>query len=216
MDRKKLLALAAFAGLASCNGGSESGGTPAVSGTIMGVPFTPSDGGALALPAADCNLPGLGIRSLSGIALGFTSFTDVCGFVQTTGLCGEVRSSTIVSVNLLRAHVTGSAPPIGPGTYTVGTFIDQQGNILAVSAEIGKNDATCAAVPGIPVVQSGSVTFSSVSPRVAGALDVTFVDGSRFSGSFDVAVCPAAVNFCAVIADTCATSPCCTDATHCS
>ena len=202
--------------LCACDGSNgEPAPAPPVSGSIMGSQFTPADRGALVLAPAPCDIPGLGTRSLAVLALGFSSFPDVCGFVTTTGLCGDVASSLIIGVNILSAPATGTAAPIGPGTYAIGVSEDGQGNILAADAGITKVDAACASAPAIPTAQAGSITITAVSPRVAGTLDVTYSDGGRLAGSFDLERCSAAVDFCTVIADSCATRPCCTTATTC-
>lgn len=212
---RSITALALAAALAACNGDDDGGPTPA-SGTIMGSQFDPTDGGALVLAAAPCDF-GLGPYTITVLAMGFSSFPNLCGFVSTAGLCGDVQSSVIVSATILRAQAAGTPGPIAPGTYAIGTTDDGQGNLLLASADITKVDGVCTALDGAGQdVQSGSITLSTVSPRVTGSLDVTFNDGSHFAGSFDLSICNAAVDFCTVITDSCASTPCCTDATTCT
>lgn len=212
---KKISVLLLAATVSGCGGGSSSEpATPPASGTIMGSPFTPADRGALVSAPAPCTVSGLGTRSMAALAMGFSSFSNVCGFVQTGGLCADVASSLVVSVSIVNAPATGTASPVGPGNYAIGTHVDLSGNIVAVGADITKVDAVCAPA-SVPSVQSGTVNLASVSPRVSGTLDLTFTDASRFSGSFDLPVCAAAVNFCTVVSDSCASRACCTSATSC-
>jgi hypothetical protein len=212
MRRIAFLVLAST--LAACDGSDEEPAHDAC-GTIMGTPFTPTDRGALIVPAATCTIPGIGTRSVAVLALGFSSFPNLCGFVTTTGLCGDVAGSLVVSATVMSSPAAGTASPIGPGTYGIGMSVDGQGNIVVAGADITKVDAVCTPDAAIPDAQSGSITIATVSPRVTGTLDVTFTDGSRFSGNFDLPTCSAAVDFCTVINDACGTTPCCSDATTC-
>lgn len=212
---RKISVLALALALGACGGSSDSSAGPAgVSGTIMGTPFTPADGGAIVVPPFTC-APVTGARSLAVLAMGFSSFSNLCGFAQTAALCGDVMSSVIVSATIATSPATGTASAVGPGTYAIGTFLDGSGNLTLASADITKVDGTCLPAAAIPTVSSGSITVASVSPRVSGSLDLTFSDGSRFAGTFDLAACSAAVDFCAIMSDTCATTSCCTSATVC-
>jgi len=212
---RKISVLALALALGACGGSSDSSPKPAgVSGTIMGSPFTPADGGALAVPPFTC-VPVAGTRSIAVLAMGFSSFSNVCGFAQTAALCGDVMSSLLVTATILTSPATGTASPVGPGTYAIGTFADGSGNLTQAGADITKVDGTCLPAAAIPTVSSGTITVASVSPRVSGSLDLTFSDGSRFAGAFDLAACSATVDFCAIMSGTCATTHCCTSATVC-
>lgn len=213
---RRILVFALAAALGACgSSGSDTPPAPA-SGTIMGSPFTPVDRGALVTPAETCTLTGLGTRSMTVLAMGFSSYANVCGFVQTAQLCGEVASSRVVTVSIVNAPAAGAAAPVGPGTYTIGMHVNPSNDVLAVGADVTSVDAACAPAGAIPDALSGTIVVASVSPRVAGTLDVTFTDGSRFAGSFDLEVCVAAVSFCTVMNGTCASYACCSNATTCA
>jgi hypothetical protein len=209
-----IIALAAAAALAAC-GDSDSSSSPSgpASGTILGQPFTPAEVTALVVPSTPCALPVVGTRNVSALAIGFSSFTGLCGFVQATGLCGDVASSLVVTATIANAPPGGAAPAIVPGTYPVA--LDLLGGRV-VSADLTRVNATCASDPAVvPDVQGGTITITTVSPRVTGSLDVTFTDGSRFGGTFDAPLCSATVDFCAAVNDTCASPACCPTATSC-
>lgn len=211
MRRMGFLVLAAA--LAACGKSSSQSSASAASGTIMGSGFTPADSGALSTTFT-CDF-GTGPRSVSVLALGFSSFANVCGFATNAGLCGDVASSLIVSVTILSAPASGTAAPIGPGTYTMGTHIDQNNNVVSADATIAKVDATCTPATGIPTVPSGTITISGTSPRLTGSLDLTFEDGSHFAGALDLAPCGAPVDFCSLVTGSCTTPVCCSSPTSC-
>lgn len=212
------LALAAATALAACGSGSDSNPSSSgpAAGTILGQAFNPTDTGALVVPATTCTIPSVGTRSVAALLVGFSSFPNLCGFVQAGQLCAEVTSSRVVTAIIANAPLAGPAPAIAPGTYQIGTSVDAQLNVRIVDADLTKVDAACVSDPALPTASpTGTITVTSVSPRVTGSLDVTFSGDSRFAGTFDAALCTTAVDFCAAATDTCATTTCCSSATSC-
>lgn len=213
MRRIDCLLLAAV--LCACSS-SEEEGTPAVSGTIMGAQFTPVGTGAIVTAPVTCALPGgLGTRSVASVTVAFASAPDLCGFLETTGACGDIASSLVITAQVIRAPASGTAAPIGPGTYELGTFFDPQNNLLVGQSYVTKVDAACVDAADIPTATGGTITFDAVSPRVVGTLDITYSDGSRLAGGFDMEACGATLDFCALLNDACPSSPCCTSPTTC-
>jgi hypothetical protein len=217
---RPLAALAAAAlVLASC-GDDDDGGAAAppqqgVSGTAAGQPFTAADISALSLSQETCELAGVS-ASATGLLLGFGTFQGLCTFVTQNQGCANKANATIVTALIVRANVLGGNPgPVGPGTYVVGgstPLPDAQGNVTIPQALVVRNDATCQDTSGTPTATSGTIQITSAGARIAGTVDLTFEDGGRVTGSFDVPACGFQTDVCTVLAGggpTCPAQPPC-------
>jgi len=218
MVRPLAAATAAALFLAACGDSNTSASalTTPFAGTIMGQPFTPAGETALVLSQpSTCTYSGT-TATATGIALGFSTSTGLCPFVKQYGSCTNRANATTVSLLVLRANVsgTGTSPgPVQPGTYAVFTgalpAIDGQGNVAVAVADITKTgDApTCTEPSNIPSPTGGTVRIDAISStHVTGSADVTFSDGSRVAGSFDVPTCDFATDVCTAL--TCTTPAC--------
>jgi hypothetical protein len=183
-----------------------------VSGTVLGQPFQPVDSSGLVLSSDTCSFSGFQARA-SGLLLGFGSFSGLCALVTQGQGCSTKANATIVTVLLVRANVAGAAPgAVQPGTYAISSATpapDGQGNITIPQALVARTDATCATPQGTPVATSGTVRIDAVGARIAGSLDLTFPDGGRVSGAFDVPACGFQTDVCTALAGgSCATNAC--------
>ncbi len=219
MLRPLTTAAAAALVLAAC--GDSNNGAPApmtpFAGTIMGQAFTPAEATALVLSTeATCTYSYSGgsiTATATGIALGFSTSTGLCTFITTNGVCTNRANATTVSILVVRANtaVGGHPGPVQPGTYALFTGVglpptDAQGNFIFFFADITKTiDAACTE-PTTPTAVSGTVRIDAIGTLVTGSADITFSDGSRVAGAFDVPTCAFATNVCAAL--TC-TNPAC-------
>jgi hypothetical protein len=195
-------------------GGGGGGGGGPISGTILGTAFTPTDAAALLSPSALCDL-GAADANLTGVVIGFTSFANACGFATDTQLCGEKANALIVPVIVMRARQasSGAVTPLGPGTYTYSAspVPDGTGTLTQVEASVERTiDAMCTHHAAEPDITAGTVRLDTVSStRIAGHADITFSDGSRFAGDFDVAVCATyQADLCGLITGACPAPAC--------
>jgi hypothetical protein len=207
--RRAAAALVITGVMAACGGGGDGGGDGApagVSGTVLGQPFDPRDGGAIRLTEEAClfdtNLGQIQANA-SALLVGFGTFEDLCGFAQRAAACGEKANATIVNVIVLRANVLGgSAAPIQAGTYAISAANatpapDAQGNVTFATAIVSRSDATCTDTSGNLSTTGSSITLEQVGPdRVTGSANVTFSDGGSVSGRFDVPVCAFSTDVC--------------------
>jgi hypothetical protein len=201
------LLAAATLTLASC-GDDDDDGAPApapqqgVTGTVGGQPFTAVDTSALRLGEEVCAIGGVAANA-SGLLLGFGTFQGLCAFVTQNQGCGSKANATIVTVLVARANITGASPgPVQPGTYTIAAStpaVDSQGNVLVADGLAIRNGATCTDA-ALPEVTGGTVQLTTVGTRVAGSVDLTFADGGRVAGSFDVPACGFQTDVCTVLA----------------
>ncbi len=212
------LAAATAAALVVAGCGSSDDNTPAastppkLSGTIFGQPFTPVDASALVLSQASCSFEGT-TASATGLVVGFGSFSGLCDFVTQNKTCGTKANATLVNLLLVRANVIGgTASAVQPGTYTISATTptpDAQGNITVAQVVPTKTDAACATPPSTPTATGGTITIGTVSARVTGSADVTFSDGGRVSGTFDVPVCGFQTDVCTALSGgDCTTETC--------
>jgi hypothetical protein len=174
------------------------------SGTVLGQPFTPVEGSALVLGQATCDFDPVQ-ASATGLLLGFGSFQGLCSLVTSSQGCGTKANGTIVTALLVRANVAGGiAPPVVAGSYTVAATIpnpDAQGNVVFAQGLFTRNDATCRETAGTPTATSGTIRIDSITgSRVTGNVDLTFEDGSKVAGAFDVARCGFQIDVCTVLA----------------
>ncbi len=218
MLRPLAAATAAALVLAACGDSNNPAPAPMTpfAGTIMGQPFTPAEATALVLSQpATCTYSGI-TATATGLAMGFSSSSGLCAFVKQYGSCTNRANATTVSLLVVRANVTGtgtSPGPIQPGTYSVytGTLpgVDGQGNLTVAVVDITKTgDApTCTEPSNIPTPTGGTVRIDAIgSTHITGSADITFSDGSRVAGAFDVPTCDFATDVCAAL--TC-TNPSC-------
>ncbi len=214
MIRSLAVALSAAVALAAC--GSSSSSTPAAStppsfrGTVLGQPFAPVDASALTLTQATCNFEGT-TASATGLVIGFGTFSGLCSFVTQHQTCGAKANATLVNLLVVRANLAGqTAAPVQPGTYTIGATPapDLQGNITVAEVLASKTDATCGEPSGSPSATGGTIRIDAVGARVTGSADLTFPDGGRVSGTFDVPVCGFHTDVCTAVTGTGCTGTC--------
>ena len=202
--------VAALVGTLACGG--EDAGPTFLDG------FAPVDQGALVAPVTTCTSPAY---PFTGLLLGFTSFPSACTWAADTALCGDVASSTTLTVSILRARLSSPDPaPIGPGTYAISLTgnpgVEPDGSLVAALVELTRTDATCGEPASYPEPTGGSVTITSVSAgSVAGNVDVSFSDGGRFQRSFTLPVCAFVPDVCALVGDACTAPSCCPTSTSC-
>lgn len=153
--------------------------------------FAPAAGTAIVFPAADCNITGVGLASVTGLALELTDFPGVCEFATAVSLCGSKQDSTFVVGVAARVSVLGTAPDVAPGTYPVLTGPPASSAFSGALGQAVKTDATCTARPGTSLPASGgSITIAAITAdRVTGSLDLRFTDGSAYTQPFDLARC---------------------------
>jgi hypothetical protein len=85
---------------------------------------------------------------------------------------------------------------------------DAQGTITIPQALVVTTDAVCASPPN-PLATSGNVRIDEIGARIKGSVDLTFDDGSRLAGAFDVPACAFQTDACTVLAGgNCTTTPC--------
>lgn len=205
---RRMLAAAAAAALLGCGGGGKDqapvdGGPPLALPTGTGTAaFTMNDAGAVIIAPVACNIQGNTVYA-SGLMLGFSSFGGLCGFVRTTGLCGDKASATLAGLAVFKAGALQAQSPVGPGTYTyvANPTPDASGNVVQVSGDVTQTDMACGGTQN--GVTAGSVTVTSaMGGRIVGSLNLTFSDGSTLTGPFDVGTCAYTVDICSIIAGT--------------
>jgi hypothetical protein len=152
----------------------------------------------------DCNVTGVGTVHVSGLIIGFGSFTDLCGFAQASHFCDEKANATIVSLEVLKGGLVQTQAPVGAGTYpiTTGTPVfDINGNFVVAEGSIDVWGAACAPVSN-PDATGGTIWISAVTAtRAQGSLDVNFGTGNHISGAFDLPLCAYTPDICALIND---------------
>lgn len=213
---RKCFITAATATLLACggsSGGGGGGGGGPLSGTLAGAPFTPTDGGAIVVAPTTCTVGSVTIH-VSALLIGFGSFSGLCSFAQTNGLCADKANAIIVSNNILKGGLVQTPTAVGPGDYTVttGTAVpDANGNFTVAPGNYNKTNATCVSVNSSSANPGGKITISSVtSTNVTGTMaNVTFADGSYLNGSFDVPICSVTVDICALLNNTLCTTRAC-------
>jgi hypothetical protein len=157
------------------------GGTSPLAVTSTLTPLTPQSLlGAVATNVA-CTRNGVGAY-YSAIRIVATSWVATC-----EGFRDNKANSTTLDV-LVRRTSNGPSPvPIAPGQYQVGASGD-----TAAVIRVAKKDVWCG--PGTNVNNwgmgtAGTVTVTSVSPRLEGSVDATLSNGARVTGVFSTAIC---------------------------
>ncbi len=211
---RRRVILAVTTALVAC--GSSGGGTGALSGTLAGAPFNPIEGGALIVPPTDCtvSLPGVGTSNVhfSGLLIGFGSYAGLCNFITTNGQCAEKANATLVNVEIVKGGLSQTQNAVGPGTYPVTTgnpTPDANGNFKIAAGAYNKASTTCASTSASDA-NAGAITVSSVtSTTVTGSVaDLVFADASHLNGDFTVPICNFSFNLCALLNNTCTSTPC--------
>lgn len=233
---RKLIVLASFLA-AGCGGGSSGGGGPTpLSGTIGGRALTVTDVKALTASseATPCSitLGGTTVNAgIKAIALEVASYANACDPYSSSGRCAvhaSAQSVTVLFARIVPPSLTQPNPDVtGVPLATVGTTYDIHANVAqalpdgstgylyatyAIDLATGAAP-TCAATP--PAVQSGTITFTSVTGTITGHLSVTFVGGDTVSGDFSAPLCTGtALDVCSLASGT-GPNPLCTGTTTC-
>lgn len=171
--------------------------------------FTPTNGAAVVLPSANCNIPFVGSTAISGVLVELTSGADACNVLTQARQCGTGAGSTTLLAGAFSGIVGAlSVAPADPGTYPwlanppTGTF-------KTSTTSAAKVDATCTSGPGSPArMTGGSVAISSVTASsVSGSMDVQFDNGQGYKAAFAVPVCPVSISTCSLF-DLCPSHTC--------
>lgn len=184
----------ALAVLSSC--GSSSDRPPLFGG------FTPADATAVVFPATTCDIPIVGVTSISGLAILEGSFDGACEFITASRFCDRKADATLVlSVAVRGVTGGGTAPALGPGTYPYLAAPPTSATFAAAIASAAKTDDACSALPGTATsMDAGQIVVSSITAdRATGSLDLRFDDGSSRGGSFDLPLCPPPADLCALL-----------------
>lgn len=189
-----MMACAAAAALAACgssNDGADNGaggGVNAVTGTVAGVAFSGREAISAVIQPVTCNVPGAPQFSVAGLVIGLTNFTGTCSVAGNA--CNSKANAQGVVLVIGNLALLGTASPVGPATYTVSPVGAFPISTSVAFAALGRTDASCTDVAGVPEVRSGTVTITSVSVGAAsGSVSLTFADGSTLSGSFSATGC---------------------------
>jgi len=192
--RRALLALPLVL-LAAC-GSSDAAPPPLYGG------FTPTGGTAIVFPPTTCDIPFVGLTSISGLGVVLGDFTGVCEYVTASQFCDQKASATLL-VSLAVGGVVGggTAAPIGPGAYPYLSAPPTSASFAAGIASAVQTSATCTALPGTSTdMNAGRIVISSITAdRATGALELRFDDGSGYSEHFDLALCPPPTDLCALV-----------------
>jgi hypothetical protein len=197
--KKVLIAVAALA--AACggsSGSSSSNGSTTAQGTLAGAAFQPSESVGFIVQPTSCTI-GTETTALAMAGVMFTNAQGTCSFMQEHP-CDDKKGATGVTVAIVRGGAAGANVAIGAGTYAVTTALptpDANGVITSVFAGAGKNDDSCHDAMESVTGTSGTVKIDQVTPTLKGSVDLTFSDGSKFSGSFDAASCARNLDACA-------------------
>jgi hypothetical protein len=197
MNRKKIsrmawMACAAAAALTACGssddgaGNGAAGGVNGVTGTVDGVAFSAREAISAVIAPQNCTVSGVS-GSVAGLVIGLSNFTGTCA-VAGNACNGKANAQGVVLV-IGNLALLGTASPVGPGTYTVSPVGVPISTPVAFAA-LGRTDASCTDLAGVPEVRSGTVTITSVSVGAAsGSVSLTFADGSTLSGPFSATGC---------------------------
>lgn len=187
---KRFVATATIWLLAGCG---SSGGDPVFDD------FTPAGGSALIFAPAVCDVPFVGETALAGVALDFTSYTDSCGVITETRLCGNKAGSTRILVLVVGGEPGADATePLGPGTYRFYAEPPSDSFKLATAQAIQADDA-CEPVSDDAnlAMTGGSVTITGVTATtVSGTTRIRFESGKIFEHTFDLSTCDATLDMC--------------------
>ena len=191
MNTKTMMACAAAAALAACgssnDGGGSGGGVNGVTGTVAGVAFSSSEAINAVIQPVTCPVGGVS-ASVAGLVIGLTNFTGTCA-VSGSPCNGKANAQGVVLV-IGNVNLFGTASPVGPGNYTVSRAGAIPVSTSVAFAALGRTDASCNDVAGVPDVVSGTVTITSVSVGAAsGSVSLVFDDGSTLSGPFSATGC---------------------------
>ena len=183
MNRRILGAVAAALGASSAGCSSS---TPATfTGSIHGVTFTASD--AVSGPAS----LQLGTTNVSAGAVVITSWSGVCSDISQNPPQQMKNSSYFIIVLGVFTGTTISAPSAA-GTYTVFAGTGTPPTNLALVL-FNQTDAQCNTVQATTAeAASGTVTLSGLNgSSYSGSFDVTMNSGDHVTGSFNATGCAA-------------------------
>jgi hypothetical protein len=172
--------------------------------------FTPTNGAAVILPSANCNIPFVGATAISGVLVELTSGADACNVLTKARQCGTGAGSTTLLAGAFSGLVGAlTVAPADPGTYPW-LANPPTGAFKTSTTSAAKVDATCTStIPGSPArMTGGSIALSSVTASsVRGSMDVRFDNGQGYKADFDVPVCPVSINICSLF-DLCPSHTC--------
>jgi hypothetical protein len=171
--------------------------------------FTPTNGAAVILAPANCNISFVGPTAISGVLVELSSGSDACNVLTQAKQCGTGASSKTLLAGAMSGEVgAASTGPAGAGTYPYAAN-PPTGPFKFSSTSAADVNATCVSAAGSPARQTGgSVTLDTVTPSsVTGSMDVEFDNGQGYKNSFTVSVCPVSIDVCSLF-DFCFSHPC--------
>jgi hypothetical protein len=207
-----LVVAAAYA--VSCGSSSSSSSpapppTPALSGTIGGKAFTPtetmalnfgSDGTPCLLHLNPMDPSAVTTVGVKAVVVEAATFAGTCTDLQASQ-CQFHANSQKVTMLVARVNLVppGSEPPLTTGTYTVSAdlahpTVDSSGAYVAFAQTIAI-DPSFAASTGTSVA-GGTIQLTDVAGPVTGTVSLTFTDGSALSGTFSAPFCPGTTDAC--------------------
>jgi hypothetical protein len=143
--------------------------------------------------------------------LDLTDYADSCAVLTQIEMCGTKANSTRVLAMVLNGDTGAtSIGPAGPGTYTY-TADPPTGAFTAASAMAIQVDGSCHYLPNSYLaMDAGTITITGVTgTQVTGSMSLRFENGQVFEHSFDLPVCPLAIDLCPHLNGTgCATYHC--------
>jgi hypothetical protein len=146
-------------------------------------PLTPQSVLGAVVTNAACTRNGAGAYH-SALRIVATSWAATCG-----GFRDNKANSTTLEILVRRTRTNGQAPePIAPGTYQVAGTGD-----AAAELWLARKDERCG--PGADPVGNqawgvaGTVTVTSVNPRLEGSVNSTLSNGALVTGTFSAAAC---------------------------
>jgi len=223
--RSWLVGVAAVSMMAACGGGGGGSSEGAVSGTIGGQAFTPTETRAVIAGPSNCTVQSTPVN-VKAFALRFASFTGVCTALASDPLCELTHSAQTVSVVFADVGVGGVSPTLGAGTFTL---TSDPTSLTGAEAHTNPSDplvgtlsiafggavvtgASCQMATA-PQAAQGTLTVKSVTAsEITGSVDLTFGTGTdMLKGDFAAALCSPITDVCplAETGGTCSGTPTC-------
>jgi hypothetical protein len=192
-----------FAGLIACGGrvdlGTVQGPGPAPSSTVGGDASTSTLAttlsGSFKGKSVQVNDAIALLQSANGqteLIIAYTDGTSLCSRLQANQQQADTHYVSIIFIATATSP-GGAAPAITPGTYTVTTTPQNQGDgsTLFSSGGYSSLDASCQNNEVMNVAQVGTITLAAVGQQVSGTFQFSFSNGDAFQGTFDVPLCQA-------------------------